>query len=266
MTSLLCWTGADQRGNSSIYLASDSRISTGANTWDAGRKLFASPNRTDILGYCGDAYALTTVLSQLTDAINQGVLFSPEDSLSCRKDRIIKQIQDSLSGYFASTDFDVIYGYRESSGMQCVFHVVRLSCRKSLLKDEVLSIPPKSDRIITVGSGAAVVDKYIYKWQESNSGDTSRMYFSAFCDAIKSGEDPRTFGPPQLVGLYREGSAKTFGVVYEGNRYMNGQKIAEEYDVQFVTWHNELFELCDGKSMSRKKDAQPQPRPANVKG
>ena len=55
MTSLLAWVGVDSRHLSSIYLASDSRISWGdVANWDFGRKLFASTKYPEIIGYVGD--------------------------------------------------------------------------------------------------------------------------------------------------------------------------------------------------------------------
>lgn len=59
MTSLVVWTGVDSRAPASIYLASDSRLSwDNGDTWDFGRKVFASHRYPDILGYYGEVFLL----------------------------------------------------------------------------------------------------------------------------------------------------------------------------------------------------------------
>ena len=61
MTTLISWVGIDQRRPTSLYLASDSRISWGSqhHRWDVGRKLFSCKVSADIFGYCGDVSELS---------------------------------------------------------------------------------------------------------------------------------------------------------------------------------------------------------------
>jgi hypothetical protein len=55
MTTIVTWAAVDTHGVSSIYIASDSRISWGATTvWDSGRKTFASQDCPFVFGYWGD--------------------------------------------------------------------------------------------------------------------------------------------------------------------------------------------------------------------
>jgi hypothetical protein len=71
MTSLVSWIGVDSLAPASIYLASDSRISWGNRlTWDYSRKLFASRNHPEILGYFGDVLFPSQVLGQLIDLVS----------------------------------------------------------------------------------------------------------------------------------------------------------------------------------------------------
>jgi hypothetical protein len=75
MTSLASWIGIDSRGQSSIYIVSDSRISWGENAvWNYGRKVFASRTTPEIFGYCGDVLFPSMFLSQVVDSISIGQL------------------------------------------------------------------------------------------------------------------------------------------------------------------------------------------------
>ena len=74
MTSFVAWVGVDARGPASIYLASDSRISwvdpdKTFETWDYGRKLFASKKYPEIFGYFGDTLFPSQMLGQVLDLI-----------------------------------------------------------------------------------------------------------------------------------------------------------------------------------------------------
>jgi hypothetical protein len=91
MTTLISWVGVDSRSASSVYIASDSRISWGSsNCWDTGRKVFASKIRPDVFGYCGDVLFPTQVLGQLIEQIDQSILFSHGEPFRSRA-KIVKQ-------------------------------------------------------------------------------------------------------------------------------------------------------------------------------
>lgn len=71
LTSLMCWIGVDSRGPASAYIATDSRLSWSRNqTWDFGRKTFASASSPDVFGYCGDVVFPSIVLSQFVSALD----------------------------------------------------------------------------------------------------------------------------------------------------------------------------------------------------
>ena len=67
--------------------------------------------------------------------------------------------------------------------------------------------------------------------------------FSAFCDAITSGKDALSGGPPQLIGLYLLGAARTFGVIHENVCYLHGLPTTPESAGQ-IEIKNALFEPC----------------------
>ena len=69
-------------------------------------------------------------------------------------------------------------------------------------------------------------------------------------------------GPPQLVGIYRKPKtgAKNFGIIREKKRYFLGIEVPKKAGYfDNIEWRNDLFELCDGITMNRIKDAMRQP-------
>ena len=105
-------------------------------------------------------------------------------------------------------------------------------------------MPKYSDLIFAYGSGTNIAAEFHSKWQASDVLRTSRAVFSAFCDAIGSGRDDASAGPPQLVGIYLRGFARSFGVIHDNSFYLNGMRI-EEGKTANIEWRNSLFERCD---------------------
>ncbi|MCP5084844.1 MAG: hypothetical protein GY948_24420 [Alphaproteobacteria bacterium] len=111
------------------------------------------------------------------------------------------------------------------------------------------------------GSGKKLIEKQGLEWVGTNVDGTSRAAIWSFCDALKSGEDPHSGGPPQLVGIWRKGPAQNFGFIWDGKRYFGGLEITAGSASNSVNWFNHLFERCDGISGKRLKGAQPHVKP-----
>ncbi len=276
MTSLISWVGVDSHGISSVYLASDSRISWGNNAvWDYGRKLFASRNHPEILGYCGDVLFPSQILGQIVEQIDSGILFDSEEPHHQKFHKIASIIKQSWVDYpdVSRQGFEVIYCTRQNSGTNANFHVWLLKPTPSneWYEDELLlplsSHPSNTNysQIIRVtGSGTKSVEDWDYRWASSDIGKTSRAVFSAFCDSLKSGQDPRSGGTPQLVGIYRIEPAKLFGIIYKDERYLFGLPVSQVSSYEKVEWRNELFECCNGRTMMPIEGTQRHARPSNI--
>jgi len=278
MTSLISWIGIDSRGPASIYFASDSRISYKVKDsrisksykiqWDSGKKLFASKCYPLILAYCGDVDFPIQVLSRIIEGIDNNLLISENDEQDLKEEKIFTSIRDSFENYpkIKRKDFYIICANRQNNGMKSVFHVFKIiwnslnECRKIKL-----TIPKESGLIESIGSGSQSVNKWYVKWQSSDSARTSRSVFSAFCDSLASQEDEDSGGTPQLVGIYRNMTARTFGIIYDNERYYYGERIENTDNLNNIEWMNNLFERCDGKTMKILEKAQRQPRPKNIK-
>lgn len=268
MTSLISWVGVDTHGTASIYLASDSRISWGVNqVWDCGRKLFASINHPIILGYYGDVLFPSQVLGQITDLIDYELLFEPTDSVETKFTKISLLLQDSFVNYpkEQSRAFEVVCCFRENEGMKSEFHIAILAWKPNIgWASNWLELPKKSGVIRVFGSGEKSVKVWYDRWSNTKEKGTSRTVFSAFCDALNSGEDNFTGGAPQLVGIYRIGKGKTFGVIYKNQRYLYGLSMMDGYKLSGIEWRNCLFERCDWESLRRLENAQVHKRPKGL--
>jgi hypothetical protein len=267
MTTLISWIAADQRGPSSIYLAADSRITWGdADKWDRGKKVFASHMLPLIVGYCGDVTFPIQAINQVLEAIDHGDLgmaVMKEDIVGS----IVEQLRTSLSKYPSSQyhPFSIFICLRKDDGLGCVFEAHEASFggnRIPLLKK--IDVPSSSILLTAGGSGRTSFKESYLTWWQSEVKGTSRAIYSAFCDALKSGKDPKSFGPPQLVGLYRKGNGISFGSVWDGVPYLGGMEMCPELWRQNIRWYNELFEICDPLELQRAETAQRHHRPNSL--
>ncbi|SKA97248.1 hypothetical protein SAMN02745130_03972 [Thiothrix eikelboomii] len=270
MTTLLSWVGIDTHGPASVYIASDSRISWGSSQqWDVGRKVFASKTSPEIFGYCGNVSFPIQILGQLIELIDTGCLFEKNDSHDIKLNKIIKKIESSYHErpVVQRGVFHIIYATRISDRMNSVFHAYQISSSsKGHITYEEFNFKNKSHVVVALGSGQKYFesrhDKWVGKIKEDphDSGRSSRNVFSAFCDSLKAGEDKMSGGSPQLIGLYRVGAAKSFGVIYENNRYLNGIRLDSITSINNIEWRNILFERCCGHTMKILGKAQRQPK------
>jgi len=266
MTTLIAWLGVDSRGPSSIYLASDSRITWDiSSSWDHGRKLFVCRVRAFLFGYCGEAFLASQILGQVAEQID-GDLFrasDPDDGVR----QIVSTVSDMLRDkpYAVGGGFELILAQRSAEGMLSTFHLHEAQFSRSAApKITRYSLPKNSGVIGMWGSGAKVFYEHERRWAKSDVGGTSRAVFSAFADSIASRSDPLSGPPPQLVSLYRKGPGRPFGLIWEGHRYYYAIEIKSQVETRSVQWHNSLFEICDPQTLERTLRAQPQPRPSQL--
>jgi hypothetical protein len=276
MTSLIAWAAVDSTGPTAVYFASDSRISWGASAkWDFGAKLYHANNYPDIFGYCGDVLFPSQILSRLVALINAGLLFSPDDVPKEKFNKARQIIEAAFSNYpeKLSLPFTILHCARFGSGNGAKFELRSLSWNsaKGFSALENYVVPPIrsgkqiSGLVVSLGSGHETVNKINAAWQESDVSGTSRSIFSAFCDALRTHEDPQTGGAPQLVVVRRALNAQALGVVFGGRQYFSGFLTSETINKADVDWYNESFERCDPSTGLLLSGAQRQPRPRNMR-
>lgn len=268
MTTLISWLGVDSRGPSSVYLASDSRISwPGGARWDMGTKIFSAAQKPELFGYCGDVIFPTQVLPKVCEQIDRLSQFSIDALFSQKVDWVLAAINECISEYpsYLLEKFEILYISRVREGREATFHAALITSFPDVsLNAEFLELPIESGLIERIGSGRASVKNWYSKWQNSDAQRTSRAVFGAFCDSLDSKADPRSGGAPQLIGLYRKGPPRLFGIIWKNERYRLGMRHSEGDVMDDVEWRNSNFERCDPKSMMVLEGAQKQPRPNNV--
>ena len=112
MTSLIAWVGIDSRGQSSAYLASDSRLTWGNSaSWDTGGKLFASSRFPEIFGYCGDVTFPSQILPHTIELIDCNLLVKKEDTIDRKITKIFRNIQNDFQNYpeMFNKGFEILY-------------------------------------------------------------------------------------------------------------------------------------------------------------
>jgi len=264
MTSLVSWTGVDQRDTASLYLVSDSRLtwkSRPTKNWDYGRKLFASRKYPDIFGYCGQVLFPSLLIGQILDLVDRGGVFSHDTHPDEKNNMILSVVERSFYTYPHKHEVKILHCSRAEKGMDSDFFLYNISLNGSKWQRQKVEMPESSGTLAIRGSGKQSIKKHLRKWESSDVGGTSRSIYSAFCDSLLSGEDPYTGGAPQLVGLYRKGPGHTFGVIVDGQGYVNGLPVEDHFDLDVFEWRNELFEVCDSETMKRKPDAEIHRRP-----
>jgi hypothetical protein len=252
-------------------MASDSRISWGSDSsaqkWDFGCKLFASGTRPDTFGYIGDVLFPSQILGQVLGVVDRGVLFGTSDSPMLRFEKLCKMIRAGFLDYPIQQrgQFTIAYCTREGEGMESQFNMFLLSWDGNRGWQQAQPDLPQQSGVIEVkGSGAKSLQKWNAIWNRTKEKGTSRLVFSAFCDSLASGEDIFTGGAPQLVGIYRKGSARAIGIVFRDKRFLSGLPIDDLAISGEIEWRNTVFERCDGITGGLLTGAQPHATPKGL--
>lgn len=173
-------------------------------------------------------------IGQITDLIDSRAVSLADEAPERKLGWIVKSLEVSCSAYpkSAGRNFSLLYGGRQGSGMTCVFFAFVVEFKDGIAAPPMgLAIPQSSGPLtyedgqqrFAFGSGRDGFKEHWDKWRMSEVGGTSRSVFSAFADHLKSGVDPYTGGPPQLVGIYRVGPAKTFGTIWNRRKFLSGR-------------------------------------------
>ena len=269
----MAWLGVDSRGPTSVYFASDSRISwtNDRKNWDTARKLFATQTTAEIFGFTGYALLPQVVLARVCDFIDRGFRVlagsdSPENRALWLRDIVESQTKAHPRKYLEK-DFSILYAVRHGSGMpgRAKFHLYRIywSVSTQSISLNEIEVPAASGVLLLDGTGAKSMNEHEFAWRITDQGNTSRTLFSAFCDSLKSGIDEFSGGEPQLVGLYRTGNAQVFGVVTDAGSSIEGcLNLPVPLDAN-IEWRDSLFQRVTREGKLLKK-AQPHSRPAKL--
>lgn len=203
MTLLVSWAAVDTHGTSSIYIASDSRISWGTTaTFDHGRKVFAFQNHPDILGYCGDVLFPSLALNQIVELGDAGLLFSPSSTGRQKFQAIVNKLNDLFQEYphlhvgLAENSLSVVHASRDatsSNSFSC--HVISWDITDGW-RGETAQLPSTSDVLFALGSASKAFNTNLERYRSGSTAGTSRAVFHCICDTLASSGDHTIGGPP----------------------------------------------------------------------
>lgn len=267
MTTLICWIAHDQEKPSSVYLASDSRLSwSDTEYWDKGRKIFFSNKYPDILGYCGDVLFCSQVISQIMSYVDECNIF---DGIHNAKDKIeiIKNvIFDALLDYpinYSNGIFEINYVTRENK-YDFKIYVLKWDKRTGWEDSEIpiqRYIDKRESLLLMKGTGGIKYRSfYNDHYKDSDLGGYSRSYFMCLDDFLEKNEDVRSGGVIQIAALYNSKTAQAYGVIKNNKRYIYGLEVERVNRNNNLRWVNEKFENCDITTMQRQEKAQLQPK------
>lgn len=260
MTTLIGWIAVDNRKISSLYLASDSRISWGVGReWNVGRKLFAARAHQDVFGYYGEVLFPSLILGQVVEAIDAGLFPHTDGDAELKLLALYELLQTSVreTNNPVQANFGIIYATRVDQNIYRTWHIRYVVTGGLWSYEEMPFDPNRSHMIFAFGSGSSHIRDLRANRQQKLQNSTSRFIYWTLCDAIDSGTDALTGGAPQVVGIYNSDKpARTFGIIHKGNRYFNGLKLAEAPFESTVEWRDELFQRADPESMERLPGAQ----------
>lgn len=270
MTLLAAWLAADNHGPTSMYVASDSRISwPGQIGYDYARKVFALKNSPDIFGYCGDVLFPTMVLSQIVEMADDGLLFESKAPCEIKIKAIAQKLRYQFSQYpkevsgIAKNSITIFHGSRDLENKKSFKANILTWSKKSSWRSTPLDLPGFSHVLYLGGDGRRDFDLKYPKYQQGPNKDTSRNIFHCFFDSLKNTTQSSVGGAPQIAGITRKPSSPAFyqGLILNRRRYYLGTRIDELKNFDRIKWTNKDFEVCDGLTGRRFPKAQKQKNP-----
>lgn len=268
MTMLVSWLGVDSRDVSSIYLASESRISWGnVAKFDYGRKIFSFRNHPDVLGYCGDTLFPVMVLGQIREMADYGLLFDKSEPCRTKSEAIRKKLVQIFDKYPSGVEtittgvVEVVHISRRMDTSEFFCQVIKWK-RGHGWETVPKELPKESGVLYVLGSGAKEFNEnYKNRYQHGQNKNTTRNVFHCFCDTLLNIKDAYCGGAPQLSGIIRKpgSGAIDYGILLRGKRFLNGSEIDDLASFDKIEWRNDLFELYNGATMEKLPNAQNQP-------
>lgn len=262
MTTLICWVGRDQRKVTSIYFASDSRISWGSQSrWESGRKLFFCRKSADLFGYCGEVLFPTQILPTVAELLDLGVLHTGSNSAADRHHAMVEYIRKSHSDgkNIPRHDVTILHASRDGENMACAFSLwcTQYDAKAKKWIDQTVDLDVDTSQLVAAeGSGANALERSMREVQLLPQARTSRSYFWGLCDALKSGADPFSGGSPQMAMMYSSGPPSFSGVIFDGERYIWGRRVDADAPVSHLEWRDELFHRTDPITLMPLKGAR----------
>lgn len=263
MTAIIAWLTHDGKpGAASLYLASDSRITTkraggGINVKnDNFQKVYTSPDTPDILAFCGPINGVSSLMDAL---INTAAKIRKErtygDGAESQYSEDLFQTVLRQGSYSLLPSLRVFHGYR--------FGARRFGLTSMTIDDHVEPnfkthvLPKDWGLLASDGSGDKMVGKKRVEYieLESESKGYSRWFWMSFYASLAKCSEVTCGGPPQLAVLYGHNGGNMLGVYFGDAAFVAGQPCVRS-DIEY---RDELFQRVDAYG-NLLPDAQPHAR------
>lgn len=273
MTLIASWVATDDKPKgkkiSAVYFCADSRFTwtPADNVYDMGKKVYTCKTHPEIFCFCGDVEFPTNTIQSLIDEIDNGVFFAADTDVQTKKTMIADFIRQSLAQYPKSVLAQTFSIYHATCISQ-EFYMTEYSYDGTSIQVNNLPLPAVSSLVFSAGSGKRLFDK---NWRAANQKNVNELCtsrnvyhcFSATIDEARRHPDDRDMamvgGSPQMVGLYRGGKTRLFGIIKDGARYIHGRKVDYNPSLNNIEWRNDNFERVDPLTMKLMAGAQAQP-------
>ena len=195
------------------------------------------------------------------------LLFSREEAFDQKKSIVADFINQALNQYPKDVLAQRFVIYHASCISQ-EFYMVEYRYDGSRIVVKDISLPSESSVVFSDGSGKQLFDKMWYEANRPSVNEhfTSRNVYNCFArtldEAAIHSEDANlnmVGGSPQLVGLYRQGKTQIYGIVKNGERYIQGRRVEYSPNLSRIEWRNDNFERINPETMNLMTGAQPQP-------
>jgi hypothetical protein len=218
MSLLLAWISRVSDGKASaVYIAGDSRITSENHKWNHGKKVFCAKSQPWIFGFCGSVLVPTQIISELTDAIDSGLVVRCDQTANANWKAIKDYLQRALSGSqpFLAKEPTYIFGfYRQFDGTfdSGYYTLNGTTVSFTHIRDDL-----KTSTIIKVlGSGEKCFNDIAAETRAKNSSvDVTRIFFASFCRAIRSGNVASVGGTAQLATLRTAGPGQLVPILFD---------------------------------------------------
>jgi hypothetical protein len=81
-------------------------------------------------------------------------------------------------------------------------------------------------------------------------GGTSRAIYAEFVDSLQAGGNPSSGGAPQLDVIYRQGAARSIGILHQGIRYFGGLSAPDAVDYEMLEWRGvSMISKCKAEAV-----------------
>ena len=185
------------------------------------------------------------IISQILAKIDSDILF---DSDEPNKQVVIsEEMAQMLIKYPITGEIErsaIIYGTRCAN--QFHFYLFKFKDCHVLVSEWPIT-EEKGREIYFGGSGR---DSFNSNWinvdhEKDDNHMTTRNVYHCVARTIEQCADSQVGGVPQLVGLYRVGAGRQFGIVKDGICYFGGQPCKDLPNLTNLEWRNDNFERVD---------------------